>query len=315
MIYITQGKQGSIGIEALLKSLLILPKNSLKHLTIVLDRVQLRHELESLRIPFVIHDTTLELQQRHITLLDPKFSEYSETLNSLLTALSLVQPTDSLFTLPSSKDQFFYQGRHYRGYTDFFRTYFHRNDLSMIFKSNHFDLLLLTDHLPLSEVAEKINAHLFQKIEITLLGSKKHFSKYEHVVVLGLNPHAGENGQIGKEELAFEKYLLPLRTNFPEVLFTGPIAADSLFFKSSNTNKKTLVVSLFHDQALPVFKALNMLHAAQITFGLPFLRLSVVHGTGEDIYGKNLADPTSILYGLNSAFTSTYGLHFNRTSA
>ncbi|MEK6624876.1 MAG: 4-hydroxythreonine-4-phosphate dehydrogenase PdxA, partial [Bdellovibrionota bacterium] len=250
-----------------------------------------------------------------IPLLSPKFLVHSETLNSLLTALPLLQKDDVLFTLPSSKDQFFFQGIHHRGYTDFFRNYFHSKDVSMTFKGRSFDLLLLTDHIPLLEVAPKINADIFHKVDVSLFCGAKYFSSYEEVIILGLNPHAGENGQIGNEELSFESFLKPLRAKFPEISFLGPLAADSFFLTAFNRKKRTLLVSPYHDQALPIFKALNMFHAAQITFGLPFLRLSVVHGTAENIYGKNLADPTSILFGLDTIFKSYYGLHFNRTSA
>ena len=315
MIYITQGKRGSIGIEALFKAILVLPKSCLEDLILVIKIEDIIHELQLLHIPYNIAGDALEIHNGRITLLPPKFFEHSETLNSLLTALSLIQECDFLFTLPSSKDQFHFRNTHHRGYTDFFRSYFHINDVSMTFKGQDFDLLLLTDHIPLREVPNAIKADLFGKVEVCLRGCLKYFNSYEDVIILGLNPHAGENGRIGIEELSFSAFLKPLVQKFPQISFVGPLAADSLFLSGFKSKKKTLLISPYHDQGLPIFKSLRMFHSAQITFGLPFLRLSVVHGTAEDIYGKNLADPTSILYGLETIFTSNYGLHFNRTSA
>ncbi|MBI2521440.1 MAG: 4-hydroxythreonine-4-phosphate dehydrogenase PdxA [Bdellovibrio sp.] len=281
----------------------------------VIHNDDLARELEMLCIPYKLTSGRLELHNGNIPILSPRFFEHSETLNSLLTALPLIQENDILFTLPSSKDQFYFQNTHHRGYTDFFRDYFHISDISMTFKGPNFDLLLLTDHIPLSEVVNQINADIFHKIEISLLGSRKYFTSYDEVVILGLNPHAGEGGRIGTEEMSFEAFLRPLRDKFSTISFKGPFAADSVFLSGLKYKKKTLLVSPYHDQILPLFKALAMFHSAQITFGLPFLRMSVVHGTGEDIYGKNSADPSSLLYGLDTIFTSKYGLHLNRAGA
>ena len=133
---------------------------------------------------------------------------------------------------------------------------------------------------------------------------KSAFASGDHVIaVVALNPHAGENGLIGDEE---KKIIKPIIENFLKdyktdpIQILGPLAADALLADAAQKYLKNqkidydLYVTAYHDQALPLIKGLGGFRAINLTVGLPFLRLSVDHGTGFDIAGKNLANPEAL---------------------
>jgi 4-hydroxythreonine-4-phosphate dehydrogenase len=194
---------------------------------------------------------------------------------------------DSLVTAPLSKTLIKKAGYKQIGHTGIFRSFFPKQPLHMGFIGKDFSVMLATDHISLEKVPAALtkkslsealkSARILQKA----LGSKK------DIAVLGLNPHAGENGLIGSTE---KKILSNLKKPF-----VGPLVPDAAFLKK-NWSHYSLFVCLYHDQGLIPFK----MHHGQdsgvhVTLGLPFVRTSVDHGTAFDIFNKNMANPASML--------------------
>jgi 4-hydroxythreonine-4-phosphate dehydrogenase len=157
------------------------------------------------------------------------------------------------------------------------------------------NMLLLTDHIPLREVPGKLDPRLiFKKIELAISGFKNCHREIEKIVLLGINPHAGEHGSLGNEELTIYTKLFDLLSDSNPSLHKEIVPSDG-FFLLNNFDSKTLIVSPYHDQGLSIFKALNGFAGTHLTFGLPFLRMSPIHGTAKKM-SYNEFNPMGIVY-------------------
>ncbi len=194
---------------------------------------------------------------------------------------------DSIVTAPLSKTLIKKVGYKQIGHTGIFRSLFPNQPMHMGFIGQDFSVMLATDHISL----EKVPAALTKKSLAQALGSARvlqtALGSKKSIAVLGLNPHAGENGILGSTE---KKILSSLKKPF-----VGPLVPDAAFLKK-NWNHYALFVCLYHDQGLIPFK----MHHGQdsgvhVTLGLPFVRTSVDHGTAFDIFNKNMANPASML--------------------
>ncbi|MBF0311928.1 MAG: 4-hydroxythreonine-4-phosphate dehydrogenase PdxA [Oligoflexia bacterium] len=299
-IYIAQGHEKSIGLEILLKSLSCLSPEEIKKFCLITFHSSLADVFATIKLG--------EKNKKHIPakFIKENDSLLPQTTQSLLECLRLIKASKSkkksiLLTLPTSKDQLILNGKLLKGYTEFFRTYYHNPNLPMVFKGPYTNVLLITDHIPLVEVVKLSEELIFEKIKITLENFPQYFSPIEEVVLSGINPHAGENGLLGNnEEKNIINAISKLKKLFPKVSFIGPVSGDTLFFHKKSNNKQ-LFVYMYHDQALSIFKSLYGIIGLNITLGLPFLRLSVDHGTAFELYGKNQANYLSALYMLKTA--------------
>ncbi|WP_178861343.1 4-hydroxythreonine-4-phosphate dehydrogenase PdxA [Thiomicrorhabdus cannonii] len=159
---------------------------------------------------------------------------------------------------------------------------------------------LVTTHLPLAEVPKAITQPLLTEIlSITHRSLKEQFGiKEPHILVAGLNPHAGESGHMGREEIdVIEPVLERLRSSMK---LYGPLPADTLF-TPKYLEKADAVVAMYHDQGLPVLKHMGFGNAVNVTLGLPFVRTSVDHGTALDLAGSGKADTGSFRYAIDVA--------------
>ena len=153
---------------------------------------------------------------------------------------------------------------------------------------------LATTHLPLSAVSRAITReHLTGVLRILQADLRAKFGIPDpQVLVCGLNPHAGEGGHLGREEIeVIEPVLAQLRSE--GFRLRGPVPADTAFIPASLVGVDA-VLAMYHDQGLPVLKAHDFAHAINITLGLPFVRTSVDHGTALELAGSGRADPTSL---------------------
>ncbi|MCY4524565.1 MAG: 4-hydroxythreonine-4-phosphate dehydrogenase PdxA, partial [Halobacteriovoraceae bacterium] len=172
------------------------------------------------------------------------------------------------------------------GHTDFFRRYFKNDSITMTFSGEDCLIILITDHIPLWKVPKHITEELIHnKIQIVLQEWEKYFYPVEKVFFSGINPHAGESGLLGKEDIVITNAIKKLKKNY-SLDFSGPFSADSLFLKK---NANSMMVYMYHDQALSWFKERYGFLGLNITLGLPFLRFSMDHGTAFDLYGNNQA--------------------------
>jgi 4-hydroxythreonine-4-phosphate dehydrogenase len=171
----------------------------------------------------------------------------------------------------------------------------------MMLVAGNLRVALLTTHLPLREVADRVTADvLVETVEILHEGLKELYGIVApRIAVLGLNPHAGESGYLGTEERTIiEPVLRDLRTRGLAV--TGPLPADSAFTRERLAQFEA-ILAMYHDQGLPVLKHVGFGEAVNVTLGLPIIRTSVDHGTALDLAGTGKADAGSLAAALRLA--------------
>ncbi|MBI6218133.1 4-hydroxythreonine-4-phosphate dehydrogenase PdxA [Proteus sp. DFP240708] len=192
-------------------------------------------------------------------------------------------------------------GVHFTGHTEFFADRSHCERVVMMLATDTLRVALATTHLPLRDVADAITGELLHEI-ITILNHdlKTKFGIAEpQIYVCGLNPHAGESGHMGREEIdIIEPALTQLRQQ--GIHLHGPYPADTLFQPKYLTHADA-VLAMYHDQGLPVLKYEGFGRAVNITLGLPFIRTSVDHGTALELAGTKSADAGSFCTALNLA--------------
>jgi 4-hydroxythreonine-4-phosphate dehydrogenase len=200
---------------------------------------------------------------------------------------------DAIVTAPIHKANTSLPDFPYTGHTPFFKDKFGAKDVLMLLYHNALRVGLATEHVPVSKIAQLITKELLQS-KITILRDTliKDFGiDKPKIAVLGLNPHAGDNGQIGSEEQTVIKPQVDLLRQAGMLVF-GPYSADSFFAHGSFTQFDA-TLAMYHDQGLVAFKTLAEGKGVNYTAGLPVIRTSPDHGTAFDIAGKNEADPDS----------------------
>ena len=192
-------------------------------------------------------------------------------------------------------------GVHFTGHTEFFADRSHCERVVMMLATDTLRVALATTHLPLRDVADAITGELLHEI-ITILNhdlQTKFGIAEPQIYVCGLNPHAGESGHMGREEIdIIEPALTQLRQR--GIHLHGPYPADTLFQPKYLTHADA-VLAMYHDQGLPVLKYEGFGRAVNITLGLPFIRTSVDHGTALELAGTKSADAGSFCTALNLA--------------
>jgi len=192
-------------------------------------------------------------------------------------------------------------GLHFTGHTEYLANRSHTEQVVMMLATPGLRVPLATTHLPLREVPDAITPKLLKKvIEITCESLENQFGiKSPRVYIAGLNPHAGEDGHLGMEEI---EVMIPviesLKTRYPNLI--GPLPADTMFTQDK-IEKGDAFLAMYHDQGLPVLKHVGFGQAVNVTLGLPFIRTSVDHGTALDIAGKGLCTDTSLRYAIQVA--------------
>jgi 4-hydroxythreonine-4-phosphate dehydrogenase len=199
-----------------------------------------------------------------------------------------------MVTGPVNKASINAGGIHYTGTTELLAEY-SRCDVVMMLANPHMRVALATTHLALREVPNAITQQSLKKtLGILHSNLQKQFAiKNPRIAVLGLNPHAGENGILGREEIdIIEPCLQELRALGMNLM--GPLPADTAFLPQKLMGFDA-VLAMYHDQGLPVLKHAGFEHAVNITLGLPYPRVAVDHGTALEIAGKGLADASSLM--------------------
>jgi 4-hydroxythreonine-4-phosphate dehydrogenase len=202
--------------------------------------------------------------------------------------------THGLVTGPINKERFQEAGFPFQGHTDYLASLCGKIPVTMMLAHDQLRVTLVTDHLPLTRVSRSLTS---KKIMDTITRTYEGLRHYFHlpsprIAVLGLNPHAGENGRIGTEEVKKIQPAVRLAQK-KGIQVEGPFPADG-FFPTRRTSYDA-VVAMYHDQGLIPLKLLNFEQGVNLTLGLPFLRTSVDHGTAFDIAGKNIASPASMI--------------------
>ena len=233
---------------------------------------------------------------------DTKVGGYAIKSFKAATAALKNDEIDILVTAPINKNSIQSDEFKFPGHTDYLDQELKGNSL-MFMVTDGLKVGLLTDHVALKDIAEKITPQLIkQKIETINQTLKQDFKiARPKIAVLGINPHSGDNGVIGKED---EEVLKPTIREICDsgVLVFGPYAADS-FFGSDNYKNFDAVVAAYHDQGLIPFKTLSFGKGVNYTAGLDKIRTSPDHGTAFEIAGKNQADHSSFEEAVFTAMT------------
>jgi 4-hydroxythreonine-4-phosphate dehydrogenase len=201
---------------------------------------------------------------------------------------------DAIATAPVNKLAFAQAGLPWKGHTDLLAHLCGAEHVAMMFHSPQLKVVLITVHVPLSEVSSLMTPELVDRtIALTQDAMTSFGVPRPRLALAGLNPHAGEAGVIGVED---DRVLAPAvqRARGLGIDITGPIPGDTVFVRASR-GEFDCVIACYHDQGLIPVKLLAFGNAVNVTIGLPIIRTSVDHGTAFDIAGKGLADPGSMI--------------------
>ncbi len=198
---------------------------------------------------------------------------------------------DALVTAPINKQNIQSDSFKFRGHTEYLANQFEAGDVLMIMVSNLMRVAVATGHVALSEVPGLLSVEMILgKLRILNNSMIRDFGiRKPRIAVLGLNPHAGEEDLIGKEESRIIKPALELARE-EQIMALGPFPSDG-FFSSDNFTRFDAILAMYHDQGLTPFKALSFESGVNFTAGLPVVRTSPGHGTAFEIAGKNQASP------------------------
>ncbi len=237
--------------------------------------------------------------------LNPNNADYVLRTLSLAATLCLQKKASAVVTGPVHKGIINAAGLPFTGHTEFFADICGVPLTVMLFVVDQLRVALVTTHLPLANVSAAITA---SRLENTLVLLQQALQQYFHIqtpriLVCGLNPHAGEGGYLGREEIDIITPVLQ-RLQTQHYLLTGPLPADTLF-TPKYLNEADAVLAMYHDQALPLVKYLGFGRAVNVTLGLPFIRTSVDHGTALDLAGSGKADAESLASALQLAIGLT----------
>jgi 4-hydroxythreonine-4-phosphate dehydrogenase len=246
---------------------------------------------------FVCYEEEVQIEMGKSTSTGGKYA-----LKSLEVATKslLEKQIDVLVTAPINKNNI--QSEHFKfvGHTEYLESQVQGGKSLMLMCSDKLRVALVSGHVPVSHIAAKITKEkVIEKLRTLNFSLKQDFGIIKQkIAVLGLNPHAGDNGTLGREELDI---IIPAIKEVDREMFVmGPYAADG-FFAAGTYSKFDAVLAMYHDQGLIPFKTLAFEDGVNFTAGLPFVRTSPDHGTAYDIAGKGKADPASFKQALYAA--------------
>jgi len=248
-------------------------------------------------IPLKLH-TLCEAGQ-----LNPENADYVIRSLELATDYCLQHKAHALVTGPIHKATINAAGISFTGHTEFLSQRCHTKQALMLFVIDKIKIALATTHIPLAKVPEKITReHLVDTIRLLHTELQERFSLTRpHILVCGLNPHAGESGHLGREEIeVITPALNIVRTE--KMHITGPLPADTIFTEKY-LKDSDCIFAMYHDQALPVVKYMGFDRAVNVTLGLPIIRTSVDHGTALDLAGSGKANASSLAAAINLAIS------------
>lgn len=290
MIGITQGDETGIGPEIIERA--VLSQGLSKYPILIIGNPKFFPSLKKKKISFIAPSS--------------KFKNMSYGALKLASHLCLNKKISAIVTAPVNKHKITKdEGKTFLGHTEFlkyecerfFKRSFHP---TMFFAAKKDYLALVTTHCPLTQVSQRLSLSLLKKTIFNVnFGLKKYFSiKNPNIALLGLNPHAGEAGLLGKEEMVLLTPAIKW-AKAQSIHIQGPFSSDSFF--SVHTSSFHCVIALYHDQGLIPFKLRHFHEAVNITLGLPIIRTSVDHGVGYDIAKKGIANPKSMINAIRIA--------------
>ncbi len=314
-IAVTPGEPAGIGPDLIIQ---LAQQQWTAQLVVFADRDMLMQRAKQLNLPLALLDySPLEqtvqnpgqLYISHVPVETPVEPGELNSENGLYVVETLRQASeanisgefDAVVTGPVHKGIINQAGVSFSGHTEFFALQSNCSDVVMMLATEGLRVALVTTHIPLAYVSKAITPERLEKV-ITILNDdlKSKFGiEKPRIYVCGLNPHAGENGHLGKEELqVITPTLDGLRAQ--DIDLVGPLPADTIFQKKY-LDDADAVLTMYHDQGLPVLKYKGFGASVNITLGLPFIRTSVDHGTALDLAGTGNIDNGSFKIALDQA--------------
>lgn len=313
---ITAGEPAGIGPDLCVQ---IAQQAHAQQLIVIADPELLQQRAQQLNLPLVVRafdpaqpreaSQAGELWVHAVATASPvRAGELNKTnsayvLETLRTAAQgcLDQHWDGIVTAPVHKGIINEAGVQFSGHTEYFRDYCGVEEVVMMLATTDLRVALVTTHLPLRDVADAITPDRIRRVVRILHHDLVHFFGLAtpRILVAGLNPHAGEDGHLGREEIdIIEPTLHSLRAE--GINLVGPLPADTLY-TPKHLQHADATLAMYHDQGLPVLKFHGFGRAANITLGLPIIRTSVDHGTALDLAGRGQADSGSLLTAIDVA--------------
>ena len=306
-LYVTSGEPAGIGPDICLN---LANREDLRPVVVLADIDMLKQRIEQLglEVELVLYSGQTEpslngqLYVEHIALAKPVILGCLDAENASYVLEQLHRSADyalsgksvGVATAPVQKSIINDAGIVFSGHTEYYQEFAHVDRVVMMLATKTLRVALATTHLPLRDVPDAITQEqLHQVIDILIHDLKTKFKVNQpRILVCGLNPHAGEDGYLGREEIdVINPVLEEYRAQGVQMSLSLP--ADTLF-TSENLKDADAVLAMYHDQGLPVLKSQGFGEAVNITLGLPFIRTSVDHGTALSLAGTGQAKASSL---------------------
>ena len=308
MIAVTPGEPAGIGPDL---AVISVQKKLAKNLLFFADPNLIRSRAKLLNIELKVVESDSEVKNGEINIYpiesnhsfspgELKVSSAEYVLNSIDLAIdfNLKNKSEALITGPIHKGIINQAGITFTGHTEYLEKKTSSKKTVMMLATDNLRVALATTHLPLSKVPENINQESLRQTITVIHNSLVQFGiNNPKILVCGLNPHSGEDGYLGHEEI---EIINPLIQDMNKEGFNllGSVSADTAYTPES-LKGVDVVLSMFHDQGLPVLKTLGFKRAINITLGLPFIRTSVDHGTAINLAGTDQVNSGSFEYVLD----------------
>jgi len=324
-IVISVGDESGIGPEIILKALYSdeIPKNV--DFTLVCSKKNLLktyRKLRSLGVENIVSPKNFKIYNLEISSSenDSKSSYGNSSFYYLTKAIEIVKqyPNSALVTGPICKKSWSLAGHNFSGQTEVLAKSCGVKNIGMLFTAKspitgwRFNTLLATTHIALSEVPKRLNTKLIHTKLDLLKAFCQTYKKKPTLKVAGLNPHAGEEGILGKEEVDWlNDALISWNNRNKDIKLFGPLSPDSCWNSSTkawsekDAEKHDGILAMYHDQGLIPMKIIALNYSVNTTIGLPFIRTSPDHGTGFDIAGKGIAQSQSMIEAIKAAIEMT----------
>ncbi|WP_288900731.1 4-hydroxythreonine-4-phosphate dehydrogenase PdxA [uncultured Sneathiella sp.] len=311
LLAVTMGDPSGIGIEITAKAWTLRREQELAPFFLIGGRETIRAQLRTFEPEVPLREISSPDDARAVFAdalpllpLDPALNAAEQTIEAIRLGTEVCQQgaVHAIVTNPIHKKRLYEAGFTHPGHTEYLAALDNRPGKSvMMLACPKLKVVPATVHIPIREVPARLTAEdLTHVIETTHADLKRRFGlENPRLVVAGLNPHAGEDGSIGTEE---ETLIRPVveKLEADGMNISGPFAADSLFHPAAR-EKYDAAICMYHDQALIPIKTLDFDGGVNVTLGLSFIRTSPDHGTAEDIAGKGLANPSSLIAAIQMA--------------
>ncbi len=311
-IIIVAGEPYSIFLEIFFKSLKKKKIKNLKNpIVLICSKELLIKQMQKLKYNYKINDVSLKdfkkknINNKKINIInvDFKFNKIFDKIsyksesylkNCFDIAISIIKNTNikAIINGPISKKYFL--KKRFSGMTEYFAKKSNSKGKEvMLIYNDKLSVSPLTTHLPLKKIFKEITQKKIIKNIMTINNFfKLHLKKKVRIGITGLNPHCESTEKISEEKKILEPAIIKLKKI--GIKISGPFPADTIFMKK-NLKRFNLIIGMYHDQVLTPIKTLHEFDAINITLGLPFLRITPDHGTNNQMLGKNLSNPTSLI--------------------